>query len=158
MKKLIFISLFWIIFSNAGFTQNAFYDSQFLTTISSTNLNNIITLANLKNTNLYLSDSEIKVINNFQAFLINPFNDSLSGLDIALLNSSILKYNKCIEFEKQKLLSGAGPSPYFALAGAVAPALSQIPSFIGGNSSSNQDLQTEIIDGLVKYYGEEFQK
>lgn len=155
MKKII-LSTTLTIFSIVLYGQNAFYEAKFLGTISKVDLENISKITEHKNPYFNLSKQEIQAVKNYELFIENPFNDSISELNINLLSSAISKYNKHIEFQRQVALLGL-PSPFVGTSGIIS-ALSLVPNILGGNFSLSQEQQTNIIDGLSKYYAEEFRK
>lgn len=156
MKKLFFFTFLAIAINNV-FSQNAFYDAQYLATVSKENLDNMMKAAKLNDPNFNLSNAEIEIVNNYNKFIANPFDKAIDKLDISLLSSAITKYNKYVEIERQKWLAGNPMSPFVAPVGLVS-ALSLIPNIIGGNFSLSPEQQTKIIDGLTKYYAEEFRR
>jgi hypothetical protein len=156
MKKAIFLIILAAL-SNSTFCQNAYYDAQFLTTLSIKDLNRILTVTDSMSQPgtrakippaINLSEHEKAVIGDYILFLQNPFNPSISNLDLSALKSSIDKYNRAYT---------NGSIPTKAFVGEVG-ALSLISSVIAGNFSLSADQQTKIIDGLSKYYAEEFRK
>jgi hypothetical protein len=132
-----------IFLSNFAFSQNAFFDAQYLNTLNKAKLRGMLRL-----TQLDLSDHEKSVIDDYIKFLDNPFDNTIANLDMSALQSAIEKNNK--------LLQSNGYNGY--LTGVEFSALSLIPSLLGGNFSLSTEQQTKIIDGLTKYYVEEFRK
>jgi hypothetical protein len=152
MKKIILL-VGLAIMSNVSFSQTAFYEAQYLNTIDIGILNVISGAA----TQAGLSAYEISVVNDYKLFVANPFDGSISNLDINAMKSSIDKYNAYVELKNKKEIAsrqGGEGSSSFAAAGI----LSMIPSIVGGNFSLSPEQQTKIIDGLTKYYAEEFRK
>ncbi len=152
MKKIILL-VGLAIMSNVSFCQTAFYEAQYLNTID-TGILNVISGAT---TQAGLSAYEISVVNDYKLFVANPFDGSISNLDINAMKSSIDKYNAYVELKNKKEIAsrqGGEASSGFAAAGI----LSMIPSIVGGNFSLSPEQQTKIIDGLTKYYAEEFRK
>lgn len=162
MKKIT-VLIFFTFLSNFVFSQNAFYDAQFLTSISNAELKNILDASDITKfaapTKPYinLSEHEIDVVKDYQKFLADPFDASITNLDLAGLKSSVGKYNSFVESEKLVGANGVGNKYGFAATGLVS-ALSLIPNVMGGNFSLSAEQQTKIIDGLTKYYAEEFRK
>ncbi|MDL2143863.1 hypothetical protein QQY79_15150 [Flavobacterium tructae] len=152
MKKIILFLVLGIM-SNSSFSQTAFYEAQYLNTIDIGVLDNILDKAIPAG----LSNYEITVVKDYRLFVTNPFDSNISNLDINELKSSIDKYNAYVEFEHKKeiaFLQGGSVGNEF-VSGAI---LSMIPSILGGKFSLNSEQQTKIIDGLTKYYAEEFRK
>lgn len=155
MKKII-LSTTLTILSIVLYGQNAFHEAKFLGTISKVDLENISKFAELEKPAFNLSKQEIESVKNYKLFIENPFNDTISQLNINLLSSAISKYNKHIEFQRQAVLL-VNTSEYLDSSGIIS-ALSLVPNILGGNFSLSQEQQTNIIDGLSKYYAEEFRK
>jgi hypothetical protein len=151
MKILITFILACCCFNTFG--QNAFYEAQYLSTLSIKDLDNLIGVADAAHPHVVLSQHERNCIAGYKAFIKKPFTDTLKNLDINGLKSAVAKYNKYMEIE----VSTGGPIRGFIPLGAVT-GLSMIGSMIGGNSSISPEQQTKIIDELTKYYAEEFQK
>lgn len=156
MKRQTFFIIF-VFLANLAFSQNAYYESQYLTTISSVDLKNLLGVANIPSPHVILSDHEKAVVEDYEKFISNPFDNSISNLDISALKSAIFKYNKYLELEVTALQYGAGFRSGFAPVGLVS-ALSLIPNVLGGTFSLSPEQQSKIIDGLTKYYAEEFRK
>ena len=114
-------------------------------------------MANVPNPHVVLSAHERAVVEDYDRFITNPFNNSITNLDISALRSAITKYNHYLELAVTGQQFGSGFTPGFAPAGLVS-ALALIPNLIGGNFSLSAEQQTTIIDGLTKYYAEEFRK
>ena len=163
MKRLLLFTVLLLTFSNIVISQTAFYDAQYLSTISKSELNNILSASNKDNPEfnkstgktpplINLSEHETKVLKDYILFLDNPFDNSIENLDLPALKSSIVKYNKYVE---SKLSGGSGMG---ILSPGLGAGLSLISNAGGGNLASGTDLQTKIIDGLTKYYAEEFKK
>lgn len=156
MKKVMLL-IIQTVLSCLAFSQNAFYDAQYLSTISVGDLNNILSKSDKNksafnqdsaehfNISINLLDHEIDVLKNFIIFKKNPFNDSINNIDFLTLKSCIDKYSNN-EYSSNKSLP---------LLGAAFPLITNI---LGGNFSLSADQQTKIIDGLTKYYAEEFRK
>jgi len=149
--------------SNFVFSQNAFYDAQYLHSISNADLQNVLDASDAtkfvlpNKPYINLSKHEIDAVRDYQKFITNPFDVSITNLDLGTLKSAIGKYNLFVESEKLVGASGVGNRYGFAAAGLVS-ALSLIPNMLGGNFSLGAEQQTKIIDGLTKYYAEEFRK
>lgn len=162
MKKITLL-IFLTSLSSIVFSQNAFYDSQFLNTVSNADLQNILDASDATKFTapmkpyINLSGHEIGVVKDYQRFLANPFDATIANLDLTAFKSAVGKYNSFVESEKLVGANGAGNRYGFAATGLVS-ALSLIPNIIGGNFSLSTDQQTKIIDGLTKYYAEEFRK
>ena len=152
------------LMSSFAFSQNAFYDAQYLSTVSVEDLKNIQSAADKNNPEfnppkvakqvpplINLSDHEIAALNDYILFLQNPFNSSLKYLDLSALKSCITKYNKYVE-------TNDFGGPHVRFAPGLGAALSLIPNIVGGNFSLSAEQQSKIIDGLTKYYAEEFRK
>ncbi|MES2419301.1 MAG: hypothetical protein V4541_14030 [Bacteroidota bacterium] len=151
MKTLITFILSCCCFSVLA--QNAFYEAQYLSTLSTKDLDNLLGAAAATRAHVVLSDHEKQCVTDYKAFLDKPFASNLSNLDISGLKSAIEKYNKYLTLE----VSGSTYTTGFIPAGAVT-GLSMISSLIGGNTTISPEQQTKIIDELTKYYAEEFQK
>lgn len=156
MKKLALLFFLQTLFNNV-FSQNAYYEAQYLTTISHLDLQNLLGVANIPKPHVVLSNHEKVVLADYDKFIINPFDTSIGNLDISALRSAISKYNKYLELEVTAQQFGAGFESGFAPIGLVS-ALSLIPTILGGNFSLTSEQQTKVIDGLTKYYAEEFRK
>jgi|GEM_PF-1490521 len=114
-----------------------------------------------------LTQPEIEEVKNFKQFMKAPFSDALAT-PISLKNIQLYidKYNKAVallpdayrkiypplEIPGAKM-AGFAATPVFALAGIAANLLS-------GNkgASLSPEQQTVIIDGIARYYAEEFKK
>ncbi len=160
--------IFLATLSSAAFSQNAFYDAQYLTCVSNAEIQNILDASDANNAKfsaanppmkpyINLSTHEIAVLKDYQKFLANPFDTTIIGLDLGALKSSISKYNAFAEAEQKNALNGLGTKLGFSPFGLTS-ALSLIPNIIDGNFSLSAEQQTKIIDGLTKYYAEEFRK
>jgi len=147
MKKLLFLSLLAII-TTGVFSQNAYYDAIYLNTISKKALDQIITANNSRY--ILLSEDESEQIGNAQKFIANPFDKTISEFSLDPVRSAINKYNTLLKSE----YSTGG---YSAFSGA-ASLMGLIPSALSGDFSLSAEEQTKILDGLTKYYSEEFKK
>jgi hypothetical protein len=128
-----------------AFSQNAFYDAQYLVTLPSESIEKVEAAA--ASGEIDLSPSEKAALADYKTFLADPFKSTCTHLDINLLKSSIAKYNAA------KLEASVR-----AFAPGAAAALALIPNILGGGFSLTAEQQTNIIDGLSKYYAEEFKK
>lgn len=169
--KRILLTTALALFASTSFAQNAFYEAQFLERISIVELENILQLSDEEKAKklmegleidvslepvIYLSTTERLVVQSYKKFMQNPFNSDTLDLDIVLLNSAIQKYNS---FMTRKMIAeegGHGMSKF--MDAGISAAIALIPGFFGGNSSLSADQQTKIIDGLTKYFAEEFRK
>jgi hypothetical protein len=161
MKTLKKVILFFLIaaVSKNVICQNAFYDAQFLATVTSVQLNAILKASEippggLKEDSppvLSLTEYETENLSNYIKFLDQPFKKDIGVLDQKVLMVSIEKYNKHAEMLN-------GPTGMKGFNPGIATALALIPNFIGGKSSITTEQQSNIIDGLTKYYAEEFKK
>ena len=162
MKKLTLLILLSFSLSYS-FSQNAYYDAQYLSSVSVAELNNILSASDKNNPDfnppkiakqtpppISLSEHETIVLKDYILFLQNPFDPQISNLDLRALKTSIDKYNKYVEANRIFSTSHFAPG--------LGAALSIIPSILGGNFSLSPEQQTKIIDGLTKYYAEEFRK
>ncbi len=135
--------------------QNAFYDALFLNTLSEDGLNRII-IAN-KAGQVYLSQDEVKQIEYVIDFMKDPFdidNSLKNKFDISPIKSAIIKYNKLLEYE----YSFSNGRPMGIVAGGGTALFGILASAIAGDFSLSSEDQTKILDGLTKYYAEEFKK
>jgi hypothetical protein len=143
----------FIVFQNV-IAQNAYYDALFLNTLSEKGLDRMFDAA--KAGQIYLSLDEFKQIEFAKDFIKDPFDvDSTINelFDVSPIKSAILKYNKFLEYEYS---TGFSPKPLIA-DGSVA-ALGILANAISGDFSLSSEDQTKILDGLTKYYAEEFKK
>lgn len=124
--------------------QNAFYDAQFFSKTDKQTFQ-IILDANTQN-KISLTSDEIIQVENAKNFVDYPFRTMTIEFDIALVRSAINKYNKVIE---SNLVNG------YTTGGGV---FNLIPGLLSGDLSMGADLQTKVLDGLVKYIAEEFKK
>ncbi|MBQ4819624.1 hypothetical protein [Aquimarina sp. MMG016] len=141
MKKLI-LSIIAILTIQFVIAQNAYYDALFLKTISADGLDEV---KNANGQGIFLTDEEIIQIDYAKDFLTNPFKDFSTYFDVSLVRSAINKYNKAFEFTDGMGFAGGG-------------ALGIIANAISGDFSLSAEDQTKILDGLTKYYAEEFKK
>lgn len=152
MKKYLFLAIIVFTFQNV-FAQNAYYDALFLNELSKNGLQQVLDMNS--SGHIHLSNQEIVQLKNTQFFLDDPFdiqnkikNDfSLDPVKTAINKYSILLKN---EFGTGQYM-GFGP-------GAAATLLGIIPTALSGDFSLSADDQSKIIDGLAKYYAEEFKK
>lgn len=128
--------------------QNAFYDAQFFNTTDNAQFQSVIHLHN--DSNIKLTSTELEQIKNAISFVDSPFKPTSTKLDITFVKTAIDKYNKYVEAQ----LELTGSSSYNSGVGA----LSIIPGLISGSSAMDADLQTKVLDGIVKYIAEEFKK
>lgn len=146
-KAIILINLFYVI-SSTG--QNAFYDTQFMLTLNKES----ITQLEDANTDkmIFLSIEETRQLDNAKKFFTDPFDPTISDLDLDYVHSAIRKYNDAVMAGVNAV---GGVSPFGA---AGIGALGIIPDLVSGNFSLSGDQQTKLLDGLTKYYTEEFKK
>jgi len=154
MKKTLTVILLMLSVATAH-SQNAYYEAQYLSTLSVRDLTNILAAAVPARPAVNLSEQEEMTVRSYITFLQTPFADNLN-LDLALLKSAVKKYNDYLALEVSSARTGLGVS-HFAPVGATS-ALSFVSSMIGGNTALSSDQQTMIIDGITKYYAEEFRK
>ncbi|MEN5195778.1 hypothetical protein [Sphingobacterium faecium] len=135
------------------FGQTAFYEAQYLAKTDNPTIQVILSA----NPQIKLSKYEQKVLEAYSNFLDQPFGSNIGKLDIKALGSAIQKYNAFLENERQQdlatLQGGFRKDDYVATA-----FLPLISSIAGGSFSMGPDQQTKIIDGITKYYAEEFRK
>lgn len=172
MKILVLIAFF--LFTNKALSQTAFFDAQYIAKLSKDQLQNILYASNdlsakdseqSKDTKqpkpnkpyIYLSENEVLTVNDYIRFIQNPVDPTIKYLDLNLLKSAIDKYNIYVTNELRDLRLGPGRTMGFAPFGLTS-ALSLIPSVLDGAFSLSSEQQTKIIDGLTKYYAEEFRK
>lgn len=133
--------------------QTAFYEAQYLAKTDKATIQVIIN----ENSQINLSKYEQKVLEAYSNFLNQPFGGNIGKLDIKALGSAIEKYNAFLENKRQQELAtlqgGFKKDDYVA-----AAFLPLISSIAGGSFSMGPDQQTKIIDGITKYYAEEFRK
>ncbi|MFY0713695.1 hypothetical protein J1D01_08465 [Seonamhaeicola sp. NFXS20] len=141
MKKILLLIITILTFQHVK-SQNAYYDALFLKTLSSASLDEV---KNTDGQGIFLSDEEKIQIDYAKDFLRNPFKDFSTDFDVSSVRSAINKYNKVFE-----ITDGLG----FLDGGA----LGIIANAISGDFSLNSEDQTKILDGLTKYYAEEFKK
>ncbi len=148
MKKVVLILLFSISFF-CSFGQIALYDAQYLCKINTADLNAI----KKAETEIGLSNYEKDIVNNYTRFLEYPFSDNIKNLDINTLKGIVKKYDAFLENQYQNAVIASIDKNNKAL-----PFLPLISTIAGGGLSLDADQQTKIIDGITKYYAEEFQK
>lgn len=164
MKHILLLT-FAILFSSVSYSQNALYEAKFLATLSTTHLTNIQNAATEKVTfklkhgdvdlELNLSKGETQALESYITFLDYPFENNLQNLDFSLLKSTIYKYNQYVKdsiavFKRSIVGENADRTkPVF---------LSVIPEVASNGVSLGTDFQSALIDGLAKYYAEEFRK
>lgn len=154
MKKLLITIIVSISLQNVV-AQNAYYDALFLNTISEKGLNRIIDANSAEQ--LYLSIDEVKQVGYAIDFINDPFdidNSIKDEFDVSPIKSAIIKYNKLLEYEYSLGLN----LPNGFIPGGGAAALGILANAISGDFSLNAEDQTKILDGLTKYYAEEFKK
>ena len=143
-KSIILILMFCLTTSLTA--QNAFYNAQFFSGTDEATFQSVLQLNN--DDQIKLSFSEVEQIKNAISFVNSPFKLTSTKLDITLVKTAIDKYNKYVEAQLE-----LGSSSYTGVG-----ALSIIPGLLSGSSSMDADLQTKVLDGLVKYIAEEFKK
>jgi hypothetical protein len=154
MKKLLLSLIIALTLQNV-MAQNAYYDALFINTLSETGLNRIIAANNAGQ--IYLSKDEIKQIEYSIDFINDPFdidNSIKDKFDVSPVKSAIVKYNKLLEYEYSLGIS----TPMGFVSGGGTAALGVLASAISGDFSLSAEDQTKILDGLTKYYAEEFKK
>jgi hypothetical protein len=151
MKKYIF--LFFVAYTSCVRAQSAFYQCQYLTTIDHSVLTKL--LSSTGGTFFTLSETEKTSVAAYRDFLQTPFSKSVGQLDFNSFRAAIVKYNGYVAYLKEKTdensMMGYATS-------AITGALSAIGVLSGGGLSIDAAQQTKIIDGLTKYYAEEFRK
>ncbi len=133
--------------------QNAYYDALFINTLSEKGLNRIIDANN--DGQVFLSQDEVKQVQYAIDFINDPFdidNSIKDEFDVSPIKSAIIKYNKLLEFEYSSGNYSMGILP------AGSATLGILASAISGDFSLSAEDQTRILDGLTKYYAEEFKK
>ncbi|MEQ9300906.1 MAG: hypothetical protein RIF33_20195 [Cyclobacteriaceae bacterium] len=150
MKKKLLIILLFV--GQFGFAQNAYYDALFISKMSDKGLQQILD-ANIKGF-IHLSEQEKKQVEYAQYFINDPFDNTniTSVISFESVRSATTKYNSFVQNEY-----GTGGYNAFGL-GAAPSALGLIGSAISGDFSISADDQTKILDGITKYYAEEFKK
>lgn len=154
MKKNI---LLVIVLTFTGYTtiaQNAFYGSQYLATIDAKVLDKIKETDSDRDKYVSISENEMSQIKNLKEFLKTPFSKKITPIDFELIKSAIEKQNKYLtvineaqnEFSMERMLPASGIGFSF------------IPQLLNGSLSLSKEQQSNIIDGLTKYYAEEFKK
>lgn len=141
MKKLLLSLIIALTLQNVE-AQNAYYDALFFKTISKKGLDEI---ANANGRGIFLTDEEITQIGYAKDFLDNPFKDFSTEFDVSSVRSALNKYNKAFAFSGGMGFAGGGT-------------LGIIANAISGDFSLSAEDQTKILDGLTKYYAEEFKK
>ena len=166
MKHLYRRSLFSIclLVSQIAFSQNAFYEAQFLYKLDGDELKTMVNDGDdIKKQLISFTNKEKNEINNVINFLTDPFSDKLKTIDFNIVSQAIGKYNQYIldrkELEKKLVGSPLAARRSFMpnLAGGGF-ALSLIPNLLSGKTSISDSAQSTIIDGLTKYYAEEYKK
>lgn len=122
--------------------QNAYYDALFFKTISKDGLTEI---EKSNGKGIFLTDEEITQIGYAKDFLDNPFKDFSTEFDVSSVRSALNKYNRAFAFTGGMGFNGGG-------------ALGIIANAISGDFSLSAEDQTKVLDGLTKYYAEEFKK
>lgn len=141
--------------------QNAYYDALFLSQLSKENAQLVLD-ANSDYEQFNISTLQKSSLENLILFLDNPFDNSIEILkmDISQVKKAISDYNSFIktiaqsEFNFDTYIHAKG----FAAGASTAAILGLIPSALSGDFSLSAEDQTKILDGLTKYYAEEFKK
>jgi hypothetical protein len=152
MKKLLLSLIIALTLQNVV-AQNAYYDALYINTLSKEALDNIISASS--NKLIYLSKDEVNQVNQAMIFIEKPFDNSLSDFSIEPVKSAISKYNSLVIAE---INSYQGYTSKFIDPGSSSLILGIIPSILSGDFSLSGEDQTKILDGLTKYYAEEFKK
>jgi hypothetical protein len=144
---------------NLSFSQNAFYEAQFLSNLDSEELKEMVASGDqIKQQLVSFNNSEKNEIKNLVSFLKDPFSDDVSSINFAIVQVIINKYNQYIVDRREFSKGPVGAAKHFLPTAGASMALSFIPNLISGNTSLSDTAQSNIIDGLTKYYAEEFKK
>lgn len=186
MKQLITAMLLLLASMSSGYAQNAYYEARYIAAFDTSIFSDFqggeyrfsykkirpnpspggADLVTVNLLPVMLTGDEKTAITNFMRFCRNPFSNTLQPLRLNLVNSATKKVNKAyIEvFARNSQQSGPQGANYVGITAAlplISGLLSQVPQLLGGegsNISISQEQQTQIIDGLTKYYAEEFKK
>lgn len=140
-------------------SQNAFYEAQFLATLDKEELKTMVEDGDdIKKQLVSFNDSEKKEIENIINFLDTPFKEDLKAINFNIVKQVIKKYNQYVVDRKELSMTPFGQRSHFTAAAGAGFALSLIPNLLSGNTSLSDTTQSNIIDGLTKYYAEEFKK
>ncbi len=102
---------------------------------------------------LNLTSGEREQVKAYLDFYANPFNPSLNALRIDQLRSAIEKYNVWINsLQAPKRING------FNMFAGVGSLLKVLPLPIDEKLSFDPENESRILDGLTKYYSEQFKK
>lgn len=152
MKKLLLLIVAIIALQNVE-AQNAYYDALFINKLSKIGLEKVLKADSIGL--IDLSDQEVQQLKNMQFFLDDPFNlkDSIKTIfSVTPVRSAINKYNIGIQNESNSY-------NYNGFNGFnIGTGLGLITSAFSGDFSLSPEDQTKILDGLTKYYAEEFKK
>ena len=144
MRKALFLLL--ISISIPAISQNAFYDALFVARLDTASLN-IVSRSGV------VTVAEKLELNHLIDFMNDPFGD-VEPLDMQLIKTAIAKYNQSsspgVRFDLLSL--------QLKLDQQEANPLAVLPGLLLGKSSLSDSTQSNIIDGIAKYYAEEFRK
>ena len=150
MKNKLKILIVLIFISSKLTAQNAFYDAQFFNQIEEEAFESVLFFDSQKL--IQLSAKEKNQIDNAIEFYNKPFKPCSTKLDVKFVKTAIDKYNKYIEEY------GARPTSGFSSFSGTTGIFDIIPGLLSGEFSSDGDIQTKVLDALVKYVAEEFKK
>jgi hypothetical protein len=157
MKKLITLAIFLFLSGHFAFGQNAFYDAQYLATL--TPKEDSLVSAPLGTKSSQLSDEEINTITALKKFLANPFDNTIDRtlLNPVLIKKMITKLNQL----SQPVPAGRGAYATYGF-GSDLPGGSSIASTLVGNgvasSFNSANIQTMLIDATAKYLAKSFKE
>lgn len=152
MKKLLLLFVIALTIQDL-MAQNAYYDAIFINTLSKKGIKKVSIADSLGL--IDLSDQEVEQLKNMRFFLDDPFDIKGSiktVFSVAPVRSAINKYNISIQNEINSY-SYNGFTNY-----GVSTGLGLLTSAFSGDFSLSEEDQTNILDGLTKYYAEEFKK
>lgn len=106
---------------------------------------------------LVLTEEEANQLNNLSKFIRDTFDSTIVKLDLSIIKNIIDKYNNHIESLRAEQASNNYVAGFLNQFG-FGSALTLIPNLVSGKSSISDTSQSNIIDGIAKYYAGEFKK
>jgi hypothetical protein len=162
MKRiLILIVIGTFLFSEySAKSQVAVYDAQYLSKIDVSMIDKMLgltpdtfpTVTITRIDFLALTDLEKQELKNLKIFLTKPFSKDVKPFNYEVIQK-IFEQNKLYFLILNDMTENVSN-----FSGGVLGSLNVISSVFSGNSSFSDSVQSNIIDGLAKYYAEEFRK
>ncbi|MBL6448516.1 hypothetical protein JMN32_19555 [Fulvivirga sp. 29W222] len=141
---LLFFTLSLLLISTNLLSQNAFYEAQYLAMLDVDKIKSI-------KDSLNLTDMEKNEIDSLELFLKKPFDRKVHPINLDIIRNVVNNYNSYVEVYNASLALTNGKN-------TENLALTLIPSLLAGNFSLTDTAQSNILDGITKYYAEEFKK